>query len=129
MEPADSIGRLGFARWYERRLIEGHAWFVSGFVCMVAVAACFEELTFRGSLGRSLLYTAVSLAAVTVGIYGMVRYIRILAEAERLGEHSTCVACGSYARFKLVSASNVRCRKCDNEWRLIEPNEGSGVPP
>ena len=22
MEPADSIARLGFARWYERRLIE-----------------------------------------------------------------------------------------------------------
>ena len=30
MEPADSIGRLGFARWYERRLIEGHAWLSAG---------------------------------------------------------------------------------------------------
>jgi len=122
VEPADSIGRLGFARWYERRLIEGHAWFVSGFICMVAVAACFEELTFRGSLGRALLYTAISLAAVAIGIYGLGRYIKILAEAERLGEHATCSACGAYARFKLVSASNVRCRKCDHEWRLIEPS-------
>ena len=122
MEPADSISRLGFARWYERRLIEGHAWFVSGFVCMVAVAACFEELAFRGSIGRSLFYSAISLAAVVVGIYGIRRYINILAEAERLGEHATCPACGAYARFKLVSASNVRCRRCDNEWRLIEPS-------
>ena len=39
MEPADSIRRLGFARWYERRLIEAHAWFVSGFFCMIAIAA------------------------------------------------------------------------------------------
>ena len=46
MEPADSIGRLGFARWYERRLIEGHAWFISGFACMVAIAAVVEELAF-----------------------------------------------------------------------------------
>ena len=42
MEPADSIRRVGFSRWYERRLIEGHAWFVSGFVCMIAIAACME---------------------------------------------------------------------------------------
>ena len=39
MEPADSICRLGFARWYERRLIEGHAWFITGFFCMIAIAA------------------------------------------------------------------------------------------
>jgi len=39
MEPADSIRRLGFARWYERRLIEGHAWFISVFFCIVAIAA------------------------------------------------------------------------------------------
>ena len=122
MEPADSISRLGFARWYERRLIESHAWFVSGFICMVAVAACFEELTFRGSLGRSLLYSAVSLGAVIIGVYGLIRYHKILAEAERLGEHATCRDCGAYARFRLVSASDVRCRKCGHEWQLIEPS-------
>ena len=59
MEPADSIVRLGFARWYERRLIEAHAWFVSVFFCMVAIAACLEELSFRGSTLRSLLYTGI----------------------------------------------------------------------
>ena len=48
MEPADSICRLGFARWYERRLIEGHAWFITGFFCMIAIAA-FATLQ-RGSL-------------------------------------------------------------------------------
>ena len=29
MEPARSIGRLGFRKWYERRLIESHAWLVT----------------------------------------------------------------------------------------------------
>src|SRR5688572_2013736 len=119
MEPADSIRRLGFARWYERRLIEGHAWFVSGFVCMIAIAACVEELSFRGSTLRALAYVIVTLSAGAIGIYGMVRYHQILAEAETIGEHATCRACGAYARFQLISPSDVRCRKCGNEWRLI----------
>src|SRR5947207_738673 len=120
MEPADSIGRLGFARWYERRLIEGHAWFISGFFCIVAIAACMEELNFRGSILRLLFYVTIVLASGAIGIYGLVRYQKILSEAEELGEHATCHACGAYARFKLISASQVRCRKCDNEWRLID---------
>ena len=125
MEPADSIRRLGFVRWYERRLIEGHAWFVSGFVCLTAIAACMEELSFRGSIARLLIYVIVVLAAGAIGIYGLVRYQKILVEAESLGAHATCGACGAYARFKLISESRVRCRKCNNEWLLIEPPEYS----
>ena len=121
MEPADSIGRLGFARWYERRLIEGHAWFVSAFICVIAIAACAEELAFRGSIGRLLLYVLVILGAAATAIYGMVRYHQILGEAERIGEHATCGGCGAYARFKMISASQARCRKCNHEWRLIQP--------
>jgi hypothetical protein len=121
MEPADSIRRLGFARWYERRLIEGHAWFISGFACMVAIAACVEELAFRGSVSRLLFYVALIAAGAATGIYGMVRYHQILAEAERIGEQATCPSCGTYARFKLISPSQARCRKCATEWRLIEP--------
>ena len=120
MEPADSIRRLGFARWYERRLIEGHAWFVSGFICMVAIAACMEELSFRGSMIRLLGYVVVVMAAGAIGIYGLVRYHQILVEAETIGEQATCRACGAYARFQLISPSNVRCRKCGNEWQLID---------
>jgi hypothetical protein len=123
MEPADSIARLGFARWYERRLIEGHAWFISGFACLVAIAACMEELSFRGSIARLLVYIVVVAAAAAIGIYGLVRYQKILLEAEALGEHATCGACGAYARFKLISHSNVRCRKCDHEWRLIQTSQ------
>ena len=121
MEPADSIRRLGFARWYERRLIEGHAWFISGFVCIVAIAATMEELSFRGSVARLLAYVIVIAAAAAIGIYGLVRYQQILSEAEQLGEHATCRACGAYARFRLISPSQVRCRKCNNEWCLIQP--------
>ena len=124
MEPADSIRRLGFARWYERRLIEGHAWFISGFFCMIAIAACVEELNFRGSIARLLAYVTLVALSAAIGIYGFVRYQKILTEAEQLGEHATCGGCGAYARFRLISQSQVRCRKCDNEWRLIQPASG-----
>jgi hypothetical protein len=87
---------------------------------MIAVPACFEELSFRGSILRLLAYVVVIVAAGAIGIYGLVRYQKILVEAEQIGEHATCGACGTYARFKLISASHVRCRKCNNEWRLIE---------
>jgi hypothetical protein len=119
VEPADSIRRLGFSRWYERRLIEGHAWFISVFACMVAIAACAEELSFRGSVARVLFYALVIAAAAAICIYGLVRYQKIIVEAENLGEHATCGNCGAYARFRLVSASEVRCRKCEHKWRLI----------
>src|SRR5688500_12532519 len=99
MEPADSIRRLGFARWYERRLIEAHAWLISGFACLIAIAACMEERNCRGSLARLLLYAIIVVAAAGIGIYALVRYQKILTEAEQLGEHATCGSCGAYARF------------------------------
>ena len=120
MEPADSIRRLGFNRWYERQLIEGHAWFVSGFACTIVIAACMEELTFRGSAWRLLAYVALVLAAGVVGIYGILRYQKILVQAERIGEHATCPGCNTYARFKMTSGPMAQCRKCEREWRLIE---------
>jgi len=120
MEPADSIGRIGFSRWYERQLIEGHAWLVTGFLCMIAIAACVEELSFRGSFVRLLAYVGMVFAAGGIGIYGLQRYQRIMVQAESLGEHATCAGCGAYARFKMISAHAVRCRKCAHEWRLID---------
>ena len=119
MEPADSIRRLGFARWYERRLIEAHAWLVTGVGCLIVVAACVEVLNARGSLATFLLDVGIALAAVATGVYGFFRYQQVLTEAERIGAQATCPGCGVYARFRLVSALAARCRKCEREWRLI----------
>ena len=120
MEPADSIRRLGFARWYERRLIEAHVWLVTGILCLTVIAACMEELGFRGSLARLLVYVTFVVAAAVIGLYSLSRYLELLGQAEGLGAHATCGGCGAYARFRLISPSHVRCRKCDNEWRLID---------
>jgi len=43
-------------------------------------------------------------------------------EAERLGANAICGACRTYARFSMISPSQVRCRMCGHEWRLIQPD-------
>jgi hypothetical protein len=121
MEPADSIRRLGFARWYERRLIESHAWFTSAFLCLVTVLACMDEFNFRNTPLRQLANAGMFTAATVLGIYALVRYQRILSQALRVGEQARCRSCGAYARFKLISQAQVRCRSCGHEWRLIGP--------
>jgi hypothetical protein len=120
MEPADSIERIGFRRWYERQLLEGHAWFVGSFLCLVAAIACAEQLRLDDPLLRQLAFGAGIVAAGLAAIYALLRYLTMLAGALRLGEHATCRACGAYGRFSMVSASRARCRKCANEWRLID---------
>ena len=119
-EPAQSIGRLGFRKWYERQLIEAHAWLVSCLLCALAVAALFEELSIHGSVVRLLAISAFAFAAGAIGIYALLRYQNIMDLAGRLGEHSTCARCGTYARFSMLTPSVVKCRKCANEWRLID---------
>ena len=93
MEPAATIGRLGFRRWYERQLIEGHAWLVTLILCLVAIGACVETMSFRGPRLEVLGYAAAVVAA-----------------------------CRAYARFKLIGSDSrsltVRCRKCAHEWRI-----------
>lgn len=119
-EPAKSIGKLGFRKWYERQLIEGHAWFVTCFLCALAIFACLEELSFRGSIARLLALGAFMFSAGAVAVYALLRYQRIMVQADRIGEHSTCGGCGTYGRFSMLTQSTAKCRKCGNEWRLID---------
>jgi hypothetical protein len=118
-EPARSIGRLGFRRWYERRLIESHAWLVSCFLCALGIAASLEGVSLRRP--EAIPTLAFVFAAGLVCWYALQRYRVIMDEAERLGEQSTCGSCKTYARFSVIAdypKMNVRCRKCGNEWLL-----------
>jgi hypothetical protein len=124
MEPADGIRRLGFPRWHERRLIEGHAWFASAFLCLVAVLACIEEFDLRGAALRTVADTIMALAAVGIGAFALDRYQSILREAMELAGRATCGACGAYGRFILVSPSQACCNKCSHTWRLIKDGRG-----
>jgi hypothetical protein len=123
MEPSASIGRLGFRKWYERQLIEAHAWFVTCFLCMIAVAVFAEEMSFRLGALRGLMYMGLIVATVLVASYAWKRYLATMTEAERLAERSVCPGCGAYGIFYVARAPrgtvmDVRCRKCSADWTI-----------
>ena len=124
-EPARSIGRLGFRKWYERRLIEGHAWLISCFLCGLAIAASLEGVSFKRAESIPLLVFVF--VGGLVCWYALQRYRTIMVEAERLGERSVCGSCRAYGAFSVLADQpkmNVRCRKCGNEWQLDSEPRG-----
>jgi hypothetical protein len=120
--------RMGFRRWYERQLIESHAWLVSCFLCLIAAVSGVE---MAGSADRAVKLggLALLLAGAVLCWYCYRRYHTMLLLAERLGEEATCPTCGRYARFEVVRATPggehpenedvhviARCRHCAAQW-------------
>ena len=135
MEPADSIVRLGFHRWYERQLIESHAYLVSCFLCAIAILACVEDFSLRAPGVQPLLTLILMFAIGIAGYYSCARYIAMLANAEHIAERSTCDNCKVYAAFVVIGSGPaeqspqkraggatawlaVKCRKCGHEWTI-----------
>jgi hypothetical protein len=135
MNLADSIRKHGFKRWYERQLGESVLWFVSCFLCMLTVAVCLEEFGARSMELQSVAMVIAAATAAGIGAASWRRFKFILARAEHIGDHATCAACGTYARFQVVGAPSapdpmdespetemlrlrVRCRKCAHEWLI-----------
>ena len=121
MEPARSIERLGFQRWYERQLLESHAWLVTCILCALAIAATLEVTGFRLTSFAGFVAFGFVYAAGLLCWHSLKRYRTIMQQAERLSEQSTCKACSSYAAFSIIAAQprmSVRCRKCAHEWTL-----------
>jgi hypothetical protein len=132
MTAADGIRRLGFRRWYERQLIESHAFLVTGFLSMIAMLAFLEEFSLR-SPGLTLLSTSALIAGCgMVCAWSLRRYHAVLTRAEHVGEHSTCSRCAAYGALEIVDSGRpvigpdpnappwlkVRCRKCGHPWTI-----------
>jgi hypothetical protein len=121
MEPARSISRLGFTSWYERRLIEAHAWLVTALLCAVFAEASLETLDFKGNVAVWLGTAGGIFVGLLIVWHGLRRYAAILREAERYVSQATCTSCKAYARFEVLRELPripVRCRKCSHEWTI-----------
>jgi hypothetical protein len=120
MEPGRSIARLGFKKWYERRLIEAHAWLLTALLCAIYVETALEIMNPK----EHVLVWLGTAAGIFVGAlivwHGVRRFGAILREAERCASQSTCAACGAYAKFEVLvpQQMTVRCRKCAHEWTI-----------
>lgn len=133
MEPADGIARLGFTRWYERQLIQGHAYLVTCFLCIVLVGVCLEAVGAQASRPEQLLAAAFILGAGLLGVHSLRRYRAILLRAEALARGATCRSCRAYGRFRILHSGatgdaaahegrapwlKVQCAKCGHAWTM-----------
>lgn len=136
MEPAESIVRLGFSRWYERQLIESHAYLVTSFLCLIVVLACLENFNLREPGYQPVITLALIIGAGLLCYISCLRYITMLAYAEHIAVKSTCKNCNAYAAFSVTASSSgqsrspdeeaqatdawftVKCRKCGHKWTI-----------
>jgi ribosomal protein L40E len=131
MDLARGIRTLGFPRWYERRLLESHFHLVTAFFCLVLVLACLEGFSSRAPGAEPLVRMVAMFAGGALGVASLRRYTRLLGEAWRAAERSTCAKCRSYGLLELTSAPAqalageaasgpvaVRCRRCGHEWTI-----------
>ncbi len=134
MQVNEYIHRFGFRRWYERQLIESHAYLALGFVALILLLAGVETM---GQLTSAVDYILVLMAAAGGGVLLLVAWRRfgvILKRAEQFAETATCPGCGVWGKFVVLRQEveqaedppeagrphwlKVRCSKCNQEWDL-----------
>ncbi len=129
MSAGSPLRTLGLRRWYERQLIESHAYLVTGFLCLIVMFAGLEQLSTTGGWR---LFSAIAMiaAATVVCLMAVRRYLLGLAYAEHVAEQGRCARCGAVSGITVLdsggSASggreepwvNVRCRACAHQWLI-----------
>ena len=119
-DPAESIRRVGFRKWYERQLLSSHAHMALGFLSAVAMVGSVEA--YRNSAADAGMYALFVVICAGVGAWALRRYSFLMMRAEDTANQANCPDCGDYGRFKIVRARtsdpqmDVRCGKCSREW-------------
>lgn len=128
MPAASRLRALGFRRWYERQLVESHAWLVTGILSLIALFATLE--LFVAATGWRL-FGALAIMAVAGAACVMAfrRYLLMLAYAEHVAGHRRCETCGTGGAEVLDAGAaheggeegwiRLRCRRCSRQW-LVE---------
>lgn len=131
---AEYIHRHGFRRWYERQLIESHAYLALAFLALILLLAGIELL---GDAQRGSLHIGLLLAGAFGGTLMLVawrRFTVLLARAEQFAGSAACPQCAAWGQFKVVGEERAaedgppeagrprwlraRCVKCGHLWRV-----------
>lgn len=104
MASLDRIGKHGFRRWYERQLIESHAWLVTCLLAVVAAASGLELLGRSGSVPPHATGVVLVFAGIVLMLYSWRRYWNMFAVAQRLSARAVCPGCHRYSRFRIVAS-------------------------
>jgi hypothetical protein len=128
---ADLIRKLGFRRWYERQLIEGHLYLVTGVLALVMFAAGLELMGDRQTFADLVFDSVLIMAGVAAAWYAWRRYSSAMILAEWVGEQAICPSC-RHEGFRAIPVGELpvehaatphrqvlaSCRKCNHYWRI-----------
>lgn len=138
MASLERIRTHGFRLWYERQLIECHAWLISCFLGIICTVSGLEVMGQHTS-GSRLTGVMLAIAGAALSLLSWKRYRGMLAIAERLGERAICPGCQAYSKFRVVDSGptpmpdggdpeidslgdtiwlRAECRKCGRRWVL-----------
>ena len=134
MQVTRYIERHGFRRWYERQLIESHAYLALGFVALIFLLSGLELLSHAEGAMRYLIVLIAAAAGGMLVIVAWRRFGVLLARAEHFAEAATCPQCKAWGKFKVLAQEpsnasdppeagrphwlSVRCTQCDALWKL-----------
>lgn len=125
MGTIEGIRRHGFRKWYERQLIESHAWLVTLLLAVLAMAAGLEALSIRDGLAEFAFDAVVVGAGAALSWVSWRRYARTMLVAEHVGHQAVCPACKRYGfRAAPPDASGpaarlvADCRRCGHRWPI-----------
>lgn len=132
MDTAAGIRKLGFRRWYERQLIESHAFLVSCFLGVICLGSGLEVAGRAAMTSRFFTGAMMAFGGGAVAIYAFRRYRTQMLLAEYVAHGATCAKCAAYAAFNITACDHdreasdnpspmdqwlrVKCRKCGHEW-------------
>ncbi len=126
MKLAEGIRKLGFRKWYERELLQGHAHMVLWFLCLIGLVAAIEGSARSHPVGDQLMNLLSIVACAGMGYWAMRRYLYLLGHAETVANQAECPQCRTHGRLDLLRTDvngdelDVRCRKCGQEWRISD---------
>lgn len=133
MTVAEYIHRHGFRRWYERQLVESHAYLALAFVALILLLSGIEVMGDAVGIRYIGMLAAAALGG-TLMFIAWRRFTVLLARAEHFAEGATCERCGAWGKFRVLGQEQaceddppeagrphwmrVRCTQCGHEWRL-----------
>jgi hypothetical protein len=127
MNAARKIQRIGFRKWYERELLQSHAYLVLLLLSTLGLLGSAEAYGLHLALSSQLLVLACATASALIGFWALRRYLYLLKHAEFVADQAVCRACQTYARWEILEEVaqpaqdrlRVRCKRCSHVWLIV----------